>query len=377
MDLDLDVSMGLTDSDADAKGVTDDEVVVPSPTPSVLHPLLRSSGTHDHPDGPMLGFVVREREREVPDADPDAGPILDHARASPDRGLDFDLTSLTSIGPSVSGGEGWADWPTQHGLGGTSVSPNTGVGEYAGDGTIDPSVLGGGGGVSPSKVDEYASSPAGRPEDLTRAMEEEYCMDDEEEEDVMGLLFAANASDDNFVPPSGMGKGKGKSRAVAMDSVVNSPERVGASSSTRVQRKRRPKPFPDDAETEHRIKDDHDDHESDADSRARAISAPAPLVLDARPKKRRRTTTTTSSSSSTWTFCHHCRCKSRRPKMRCSVIVASTGERCRKLYCDGCIEKRYSPAIPSPQTNSLNDMATQVPTVDIRSLCRYVCVSGM
>src|ERR1700744_762418 len=158
-----------------------------------------------------------------------------------------------------------------------SVSPDTGVGEYAGDGTIDPSVLGGGGGVIPSKVDEYASSPAGRREDLSRAMEEEYRMDDEEEEDVMGLLFAANASDDDFVPSSGMGKGKGKSRAVVMDSVVNSPESVGASSSTRVQRKRRPKQFPDDAETEHRIKDDDDDHETDeADLRARAISAPAP-----------------------------------------------------------------------------------------------------
>ena len=109
------------------------------------------------------------------------------------------------------------------------------------------------------------------------------------------------------------------------------------------QRKRRPKPFPDEAE--YRVKDDDDsngEHESDeADSRARAISAPAPLVLDARPKNRRWTTTTTSSSSSAWTFCQHCRCKSRRPKMRCSVIVTSAGERCRKLYCDGYIEKRY------------------------------------
>ena len=151
---DLDASMGLTDSDADAEGVTDDEVVVPSPTPSAPHPLLRSSGTHEHPDGPMLGFVVPERA--------DAGTSLDHTRESPDRGLDFDLTSLTSLGPSVSGGEGWADWPTQRGLGGTSVSPDTDVGEYAGDGTIDPSVLGGGGGsISPSKVDGYSSSPAG------------------------------------------------------------------------------------------------------------------------------------------------------------------------------------------------------------------------
>ena len=103
-------------------------------------------------------------------------------------------------------------------------------------------------------------------------------MDDEEEEDVMGLLIATNGSDEEFVPPSGMGKGKGKSRAVAMDGVVDFPESVGASSSSRVQRKRRRKPFPDDA----------------------------------RPKKCRRTTMTTPSSSSTWTFCHHCRCKSDR-----------------------------------------------------------------
>ena len=339
MGLDLDVSMGFTDSDADAEGVTDDEAVMPSPTPSAPHPLLRSSGTHEHPDGPMLGFVVPERG--------DASTSLDLARESPDRGLDFDLTSLTSLGPSVSGGEGWADWTTQHGLGGTSVSPDTGVGEYAGDGTIDPSVLGGGGGgIGPSKMDGYSSSPAGRRADLSRAMEEDYRMDDEEEEDVMGLLFATNGSDEEFVPPSGMGKGKGKSRAVHMDSVVDSQaESVGASSSTRTQRKRRRKPFPDEAETEYRNKhdDNDDDNESDeADSHPRAISAPAPAHLDARPKKRRRTTTTPSSSSSTWSFCHHCRCKSRRPKMRCSVIVASTSERCRKLYCDGCIEKRYA-----------------------------------
>ena len=298
LDLDLDDAMGLTDSEADAEGVTDDEVVVPSPTPSAPHPLLRSSGTHDHPDGPMLGFVVPEHE--VADADPDAGTSLDHVRASPDRGLDFDLTSLTSLNASVSGGEGWVDWQAQHGHGGTSVSPDTGVGEYAGDGTIDPSVLGGGG-ISPSKVDDYSSSPAGRRVDLSRAMEEDYRMDDEEEEDVMGLLFAANTSDEDFVPPSVSGKGKGKSRAVAMDGVVDSPESVGASSSTRVQRKRRRKPFPDETELEHRIKHDDDDHESEHESdegvpRTRTISAPAPVRLDAHPKKRRRTTTTTGTS---------------------------------------------------------------------------------
>ena len=53
----------------------------------------------------------------------------------------------------MNGGEGWVDWPTQHGLSGTSVSPDTGVSGYAGNGTIDLSVLGGGGGVSPSGLD--------------------------------------------------------------------------------------------------------------------------------------------------------------------------------------------------------------------------------
>ena len=59
----------------------------------------------------MLGFVVCKRE-----VDSDADLSLGHAHASPDRGLSFDdLTSLTSLNPSVSGGEGLVDWPLQHG----------------------------------------------------------------------------------------------------------------------------------------------------------------------------------------------------------------------------------------------------------------------
>ena len=46
---------------------------IQSPTPS---------GNHEHPDGPMLGFVIPEHE--VANADSDAGPSLCHARASPD-----------------------------------------------------------------------------------------------------------------------------------------------------------------------------------------------------------------------------------------------------------------------------------------------------
>ena len=195
--------MGLTDSDADAEGVTDDELVVPSPTPSAPHPLLRTLGTHDHPDGPMLGFAIPEHGN----VDPDAGTSLHHARASPDRGLDFDL-DLTSLSASASGGEGWIDWNAGHVLGGTSASADAGVGEYAGDGTIDPSVLGGGGGISPSKVDEYSSSPAGRRVEHSRAVAEEYRMNDEEEEDVMGLVVCGEYERRGLCAAVGNGQGQ-------------------------------------------------------------------------------------------------------------------------------------------------------------------------
>ena len=181
-------------------------------------------------------------------------------------------------------------------------------------------------------------------------MEEDYRMDDEGEEDVMGLLFATNGSDEESLPPSGMGKGRSKSRAVPMDGIVDSSESVSASSSTKVQRKRRRKPLPDELKTEYRIKHDNDDgeHESDeADSRTRAISAPAPL-LDAHPKKCRRTTKTTTTGM--LSYCHHCRYNTRRPIMRRTVIDASASERGSKVYCDDCIEERYVLVIPSPQT---------------------------
>ena len=72
------------------------------PTHSAPHTLLRSLFTHDHPDGAILGFV--KPEHEVVDTDSDAGTSMDHAHASPDRGLGFGLTSLSA---SVSSGEEW------------------------------------------------------------------------------------------------------------------------------------------------------------------------------------------------------------------------------------------------------------------------------
>lgn len=42
-------------------------------------------------------------------------------------------------------------------------------------------------------------------------MDEDYKIDDEEEEDVVGLLFAVRTSDEDFVPPVGVGQGQGES----------------------------------------------------------------------------------------------------------------------------------------------------------------------
>jgi hypothetical protein len=143
----------------------------------------------------MLGLVIPERDG----ADADA---LSHALTSPDRDLDFE-----SLSASVAAREGWVDWRAGHVLGGMSAGTVTGVGEYAGDGTINPSVLGGDGNCA-DKADEYTSSPVRRfntdgGAQLSRPTDEE---DDGEEEVVMGLLFA-HAGDDDFVPPSGLGKG--------------------------------------------------------------------------------------------------------------------------------------------------------------------------
>ncbi|KAH9069589.1 hypothetical protein EDB83DRAFT_2373550, partial [Lactarius deliciosus] len=73
--------------------------------------------------------------------------------------------------------------------------------------------------------------------------------------------------------------------------------------------------------------------------RAHAISAP--VFTNARRK--RRSPASSSSGVLPWglTFCHHCRRKTPLPKMRCTLIKASTDEQCRNLFCELCIEKRY------------------------------------
>ncbi|KAN0136422.1 hypothetical protein V8E53_005790 [Lactarius tabidus] len=253
----------------------------------------------------MLGFAIPKHD--TPHADPYA------ARA---------WTTLMR----ARGGKEWVERNAVRVLGGTSVSTEAGVGEYAVDGTVDPSVLGGSG-LSLTKVDDYSSSPAlspaGRRLELSRTMDdsEGYRMDDKDEEDVMDLLFAASTSDEDFMPRPDWASVKARAARL-----------LGRGDA---------KPFPDEVEPEHRIKhdnDDHDGHESDEDSpHENTMSAPAPVHLDSHPKKRRGTTLSSGSPS----YCRHCRCNARRLKMRCTLVNAPAGEGFRKLFCDGCIEKRY------------------------------------
>ncbi|KAI9437185.1 hypothetical protein H4582DRAFT_2077583 [Lactarius indigo] len=200
LDLDLDISMDLEAGPAgeDAHGVIND--VVP-PYPPV--PLLRSSGAHNHPYGPMFCFVILELDG------------VDH-----------------SLGAGVDR-RGSIDWRAGNVFGCAGDSTDTGIGEYAGNGTIDPSVLGGGANNSPGKLVDGVSSPirgfsGAQPE---RATDE----DDEEEDDVTGMLFE-NTGDDDFVPLSGLGKGKG--RAGVVDDFVESPESMAAAAGSRMRRKR-------------------------------------------------------------------------------------------------------------------------------------------
>ncbi|KAH9013542.1 hypothetical protein EDB84DRAFT_892478 [Lactarius hengduanensis] len=207
LDLDLDISMDLGDGPVpageDESADTHAVVVGDAPTHSPP-PLLRIAGTHNHPDGPTLGFVIPEHD----DVDHSLGASVDVDRAltSPSQGLSFDLTS------SNRGGEGSIDWCSGNVLVVQGAGTDAGAGEYAGNGTIDACVLGGGGNLSPGKLGDDPSSPVRKFGGVQhpRATDE-----DDEEEDGMGTLFE-NTSDDDFVPPSELGKGKG--RAVASSS---------------------------------------------------------------------------------------------------------------------------------------------------------------
>jgi hypothetical protein len=206
---------------------------------------------------------------------------------------DMELMLLASMNPNsgFSAGPGWIDWEAA-GPSTDSVAEN----EYVGDGTIDPSVLGGPrcfdaspGGGSPDKSvlrsdhiavsDEYIRSHRS-PMFIRATDKDKYLEDDVEDEgDVMGLLFE--------------------------DPTKSWKAFAGDSDKT----------------------DHYEDTETEDDD---AEEQPIPSNMSSN-----------LPSSLTTTFCHHCRRGTSRPKMRCTRINKSTREQCRKLYCDLCIQKRY------------------------------------
>jgi hypothetical protein len=289
------------------------------------HALRISSSTH--PEGPMLSFVLSERE------DADAVRASLSVSADPDTeassggvGLELDANTgpesefiLDSLDSGFNAGAGWTDWSV------SGPGPSTGVvaeGEYAGDGTIDPSVLGGCGVIaSPGKVlgsDTVASDENSSPlrgSVSTRTIDKNKSLDDVGEEgDIVRSLFK-----DRIFPPSSVGGTGIEDR----DKVVASARRLVANGK-RMRKKSWRKALADenqphkDTNTENA---DTEDNQSIDGSRPTLSSLSS--LLNAEP-----------------TFCHHCRCKNCRPKMRCTLIRERTGMPCGKMYCDHCIEKR-------------------------------------
>jgi hypothetical protein len=276
------------------------------------HALRVSSTTH--PDGPMLGFALSEHEHEGAgrsslSADPDTDVSSDGFGLGfgASTGLDMDFV-MAPLNPCFGdGATGSIDW-------GAAAGPSTGVvpgGDYVGDGTIDPSVLGGPGAGSPYKIfksDAAAASVRGRA--IMRALDADKILD---EDDVEGLLFQDSA-DGEFVPPPG--KGKGKVRVVGGADADVAGRRMGASDS-RIRTK----------SWRQALADENEESKADTDAEVDETAA---------------TETTMAAMAMIMTsFCHHCRRRTTRPKMRCTRFRESTGVQCCKLYCDLCIEKRY------------------------------------
>ena len=107
--------MDLGDGPADTDTGGLDDIVEPPPLP---HPLLRTAGTHDHPDGPMLGFPIPEHDA--------SGANLGHDLSNPDLDLDLDFDcDFSSLSASAASGEGWVNWRAGHVFGRTSASTDT------------------------------------------------------------------------------------------------------------------------------------------------------------------------------------------------------------------------------------------------------------
>ena len=170
-----------------------------------------------------------------------------------------------------------------------------------------------------------------RARDKDKYLNDDGDKDNEDEEDVMGLLFEVPTDGDFvFQPPSARGacgkrKDKNKMTVAGEDAKQIGTGIDARSSGRRIRRKSWRKALADD---------DDDDACEDTD-----VEADDAVV---RPYSSNMSSNLLSSLTNT--FCHHCRRKTLRPKMRCTRVRVSTGEQCRKMYCDLCIEKRYVPA---------------------------------
>jgi len=227
-----------------------------------------------------------------------------------------------SVNPYFGDGAGWIGWG--------AAGPSTGVvtgDEYVGDGTIDPSVLGGCGGFG-------ASPGAGSPRKSFTAR----AAIDVRKEKLYGGAEEDMVNRD-FVP------------SVVRNAV--GAGRIGAGD-VRIRRKSWRKALADESEdsedTDGAADDDRVEQCLDVGVARRSTSSHLP------PSEASASALASASASvrlrvlmGEATFCHHCRRKTKRPKMRCTLIRESTGVQCRKLYCDLCVERRYG-FFPLPTT---------------------------
>ncbi|KAH9963612.1 hypothetical protein BC827DRAFT_1193088 [Russula dissimulans] len=263
-----------------------------------------------HPEGPMLGFVLSEREDAVHgslSADPDT------EASSNGVGLELDANTgpesefmLGTLNPGFDAGARWSDWDVS--------GPSTGEGEYIGDGTIDPSVLGGCG--------VNTSLTAGSPGKVLRS---DTAVSDDNSSPLRGSMsmrtIDKNKSlDDNIIPPSSVGGTGHEDR----DKVVASARRIVVNGKQK-RRKSWRKALADENQSHKDTDTDNTDTEDD-----RNVDGVRPTL-----------SSLSSLLNAERTFCHHCRRKTCRPKMRCTLIRKNTGIPCGKMYCDLCIERRY------------------------------------
>ena len=336
LDIGLDIVVPMDIGDVEQQQQDRQDAVRTAGVPA--HALRISSSTH--PDGPMLGFALSEH-------DDGPGPASLSADADTEPSSDgFGLGLGANTGPSdmdfmpAALNSYFNDWG--------AAGPSTGVvatgdgDEYVGDGTIDPSVLGGCPGAgSPCKLfrsDTAESSLGGFA--FARPFIDDVQLRDggEEEQDV--------TMDGDFVP-SAAAAAPSKRRVR-----TRGGGRIGAGD-MRIRTKTWRKALAD--ENENSSEDTTDDAADDDD-----VEQCLDVVGVAARRRQRSTPSNVSPSeasaslrlqvlrSEEKTFCHHCRCKSRRPKMRCTFIRESTGVQCRKLYCDACIEKRYVTILSPP-----------------------------